>query len=77
MDIVAAVRLGDVLCVRHETRELLLRHLLRGIGDVAEIRGTSAGSVPAAIIDGTCGPQPRSADNTTSGSWRNGAAART
>jgi hypothetical protein len=37
VDLVAAVRLGDVLCVRHETSELLLRRFLRGIGDVAEI----------------------------------------
>jgi hypothetical protein len=37
MYLVAAVRVGDVLCVRHEMGELLLRLFLRGIGDVAEM----------------------------------------
>jgi hypothetical protein len=35
--LVAAVRVGDVLCVRHEVGELLLSLFLRGIGDVAEV----------------------------------------
>ena len=39
VNLVAAVRVGDVLRVWHEPGELLLRLLLRIVGDVAEIRG--------------------------------------
>ena len=37
MYFVAAVRIGDVLCVEHKVGELLLRLFLRSIGDVAEV----------------------------------------
>jgi hypothetical protein len=39
MYLVAAIRVGDVLCVGHKLGELFLRFFLRGIGDVAEIWG--------------------------------------
>jgi hypothetical protein len=39
VNLVAAVRVGDVLRVWHEPGELLLRLLLRIVGHVAEIRG--------------------------------------
>ena len=38
VDLVAAVRAGDVLRVRHERGESLLRLFLCGIGDIAEVR---------------------------------------
>jgi hypothetical protein len=44
VNLVAAVRVGDVLRVWHEPGELLLRLLLRIVGDVAEIRGNVCGS---------------------------------
>jgi hypothetical protein len=36
--LVAAIRVGDVLCVWHELGELLLGLFLRGVGDIAEVR---------------------------------------
>src|SRR3954451_17055836 len=38
LDVVAAVRISDVLRVWHEIREMLLRHLLRGVDDVPKVR---------------------------------------
>ena len=38
MYFVAAVRVGDVLSIRHKPGEPLLRLFLRRIGDVAEVR---------------------------------------
>src|SRR5215467_8728872 len=35
--LVATMRIGDVLCVRHKRRKLVLRLFLRGISDVPEI----------------------------------------
>src|SRR5262245_23182260 len=37
MYLMAAVRVGDVLCVRYKVGELLLRLFLRGTGDISEI----------------------------------------
>jgi hypothetical protein len=38
MYFVAAVRVGDVLSIRHKPGEPLLRLFLGGIGDIAEVR---------------------------------------
>jgi hypothetical protein len=38
VDVVAAVGFRDVLRVRHEIREILLRRLLRGVDDVSKVR---------------------------------------
>jgi hypothetical protein len=43
VDLVAAVRIGDVFCVRHELSEPILGLLLRGIGDVAGVRRNVSG----------------------------------
>src|SRR5271166_5840537 len=76
VDLMAAVRLRDVPCIGDRACQLLLRRLLRGVGHVAEVRGTSAGSIPLAISAGTCGPYGRSADSTTNGIGFSGEAAR-
>jgi hypothetical protein len=47
--LVTAVRVGDVLCVRNEMGELLLRIFLRGIGDVAEVRGPKLAARSSAV----------------------------
>ena len=67
--LVAAVRVGDVLCVRHELGELLLGLFLRGVGDVAEVqRNVSWQSCLQRSLTGPDGPQGRSADKTIRGS---------
>src|SRR5581483_3215288 len=37
VDFVAAIRISDVLRVRHKLGKLLLRFFLRGVGDVTEV----------------------------------------
>jgi hypothetical protein len=43
VDLVAAVRVGNVFCVWHELDEPILRLLLRSIGDVAGVRRNVSG----------------------------------
>ena len=58
VDVVAAVGFRDVLRVRHELREILLRRLLRGIDDVPKVRPKCFLQLTMAFSDSSGGLPP-------------------